>query len=373
MKKKRARTGCITIGGYYGYGNVGDEAVLFSVLSMIAKRLPGRRVFVLTRDPPSLPQVDGIEVVAKSRRSPFAVVSAFFASQLYISGGGSLFQDKTSGKSLFYYCTLIRLAKLLGCKVCILSNGMGPLKNERLCKKALFCADMVSLRDCDSFDLARRLMGGASAPLLSADPAFAYPFPEKLQPSFDLPESPFVAVSIRGFLKGEDRDMKEAEKAFLTLSNNGRSLVFVSMQDSFDLKTAMTMAERTGGIAVGPKTMGELFYILERAEVAIGMRLHFLICAAMAGTPSVPLVYDPKVEGCMKGLGIACPLKSADVSSEEILLAVDSARREFSEAAVKKACREARKKAVFDMECAAELMGEGFAEEAGEEKFFADT
>ncbi|MBR6676540.1 MAG: polysaccharide pyruvyl transferase CsaB [Clostridia bacterium] len=371
MGKKKARPVCITIGGYYGYGNVGDEAVLYSILSSVAKKLPGIRVYVLTRDPCTIPAVEGIQVVAKSRRSPFSVISAFLLSQVYISGGGSLFQDRTSKKSLAYYCALVRLAKIFGCRVSILSNGMGPLKNESLCKRALSCADFVSLRDRDSLLLAKRLMVKGASPVLSADPVFAYPFRDELPRSFTIPAEPFFAVSLRPDAKGERLNVDAAAKAFITLRERGMSPVFVSMQDSFDLSLAREMAKKTGGRVVQPRDANELFALLCKAELAIGMRLHFLICAAMAGTVPVPVVYDPKVEGCMRDIGLSCSLFGVSPTAEEILQAVDEAKSSYSAKAVKNACRTARKKAIFDMECAVSFP-EG-AEEGEGKKFFADT
>ena len=42
-------------------------------------------------------------------------------------------------------------------------------------------------------------------------------------------------------------------------------------------------------------------------ELAIGMRLHFLILAALQGVPFVPLPYAPKVTGFVEDLGVDPP------------------------------------------------------------------
>ena len=51
-------------------------------------------------------------------------------SKLYINGGGSLIQDVTSCRSLWYYLTNIRAAKFLGCKVQMYGCGIGPVVRE---------------------------------------------------------------------------------------------------------------------------------------------------------------------------------------------------------------------------------------------------
>lgn len=42
-------------------------------------------------------------------------------------GGGSLLQDTTSTRSLFYYLSVIRCAELLGKPVMLYANGIGPV------------------------------------------------------------------------------------------------------------------------------------------------------------------------------------------------------------------------------------------------------
>lgn len=48
-------------------------------------------------------------------------------SALYVNGGGSLIQDVTSRRSLWYYLFTLRAAKRLGCKVMMYGCGIGPV------------------------------------------------------------------------------------------------------------------------------------------------------------------------------------------------------------------------------------------------------
>ena len=66
--------------------------------------------------------------------------SAMRKSVLYINGGGTLIQNATSWRSLWYYLFTLRLAKFLGNKVDMYGCGIGPVtgkKNIRLVKKVL--------------------------------------------------------------------------------------------------------------------------------------------------------------------------------------------------------------------------------------------
>lgn len=65
-------------------------------------------------------------------------------------GGGSLLQDTTSTRSLFYYLSVIRCAELLGKPVMLYANGIGPVHkpaNRRRVKRVVERAALVTLRD----------------------------------------------------------------------------------------------------------------------------------------------------------------------------------------------------------------------------------
>ena len=56
----------ILIAGYYGFGNLGDEAILAALAQALLQRIPGCRITVVSGDPertqaqhPSVSAVDG--------------------------------------------------------------------------------------------------------------------------------------------------------------------------------------------------------------------------------------------------------------------------------------------------------------------------
>ncbi|MBE6588007.1 MAG: polysaccharide pyruvyl transferase CsaB [Ruminococcaceae bacterium] len=377
MKKQRSKQHSIVISGYYGYGSIGDEAVLFSILSGIAERLPGAKVCVLCADRDSLPDIAGITLFAKSRTNPFSVISALLGADLFISGGGSLMQDATSSRSLSYYCALLHLAKLCGCKIYVYANGIGPLKNEKKCRCALLLADLISVRDRASHETVKRLTKESSPPVLSADPVFAHPFPNRrtlfLRFSAGHAKMPYFAVSLRSCKSSGTVNLKELEVAISALSKDGYFPVFVSMQDCYDLEICQTMAEMTGGAVASVGDGDELYCLLEKASFAVGMRLHFLLTAALAGTPLVALSYDCKVEGCLEELAEGFILSAFDFSKEELLEAVCNARKSFSRRKTEEICLRLRSLALRDMDGILTLLEKDENKASAGEKFFADT
>lgn len=67
----------------------------------------------------------------------FSVLRKFRHAALYINGGGSLMQDVTSTRSIWYYCYTLYAAKKRGCKVMMYGCGIGPINrpgNRRMAR-----------------------------------------------------------------------------------------------------------------------------------------------------------------------------------------------------------------------------------------------
>ena len=118
----------ILISGYYGFDNIGDESILRTLVTSLRERIPDCSLTVLSHDPAATREKYGVEAV--ERMSPLAIARAVRRCDMLISGGGSLLQDVTSSKSLHYYLAIIRFAQLLGKKVFIYSQGIGPIEKD---------------------------------------------------------------------------------------------------------------------------------------------------------------------------------------------------------------------------------------------------
>ncbi len=89
----------LVLSGYYGFYNVGDEAILQSIIESLHKENPNIELVVLSNDPDYTRKMYGVEAV--DRWSIKSVYDAIKKSDGLISGGGSLLQDKTSVKKYF--------------------------------------------------------------------------------------------------------------------------------------------------------------------------------------------------------------------------------------------------------------------------------
>ena len=116
------------ISGYYGFRNIGDDALLMSILKDLNSFRPNMRLLVLSKTP--VATALEFNVASIDRAGIFRIYRAMRRSRAFIYGGGNLLQDITSTRSLLFYLSMVWLAKRLGLKVMFYANGIGPLKNR---------------------------------------------------------------------------------------------------------------------------------------------------------------------------------------------------------------------------------------------------
>lgn len=305
----------VLIGGYYGFGNLGDEAILESIIMSLRSYRKNAKICVLSAEPVQTARKYG---VCSVKRDDFAaVLYAMSKSSSYISGGGSLLQDSTSRRSLYYYSALMILGKLITGRLYVFANGIGDLRQKKLAAAALRMADTVSVRDPLSALRTSKMGVEPSALLLSADPAFLLPQDdsgaEYALNSCGIGKDAFFAVSVRKTADGIDLSAIEEFAA-----RENAIPLFISMEDSYDLGLCRGAAALCGGKVLRPKSYAQLIGVLARAEFAIGMRLHFLIAAAMANIPFAAMSYDTKTEAFMSYIGSNAVIPAGSASAKDL-------------------------------------------------------
>lgn len=303
----------VVMSGYYGFGNSGDEAILQAIHNSIHS--PGRlSVTVLTNNTKFTRLRYGYNAVY--RYSPVQVIRALWRCDALISGGGSLLQDHTSTRSLLYYLSTIGLAKLLGKKVMIYANGIGPVSrpvNRRLVRRAVESVDAVTLRDANSVAELRSMGITREDITVTSDPVFNLEVSEdgndaSLLAYFGIPaDRPFVAVSVRN-CSGADRLAAEvASLCDRIYERYEMNVVFFVMQPKNDeeitahIRSLMHCASfQVGGV----QSSSDLIRVIGKADLMIAMRLHAIIFSAREAVPTVGIVYDPKVASYLEMLGM---------------------------------------------------------------------
>lgn len=225
----------VVISGYYGFDNVGDEAILYSIIHALKKVQPDINITVLSNDPDKTKQTYGVNSV--TRKNLLAIRQVIKQSDGLISGGGSLLQDVTGPFSIPYYTGVIQLAKWHRKPVFIYAQGMGPI-NRKLSKWivriTLNRADHITVRDDNSRNLLKSI-GIKLDPRIAPDPvlgldssSFASSWLED-QPI----KQPFISVSVRHW-KDHQLYKRNIAQCLDHLVQQGNSIVFVPMHGIYD-------------------------------------------------------------------------------------------------------------------------------------------
>ncbi len=316
----------IVISGYYGFGNVGDEAVLSGILGALRERLPAARITVLSAAPASTRRTHNVHAVP---RGGLRLLGTLAGADLFISGGGSLIQDATSARSAVYYLALLALAALLSRRTMIYAQGIGPLRRgwvRRFARSVLERTDLITVRDDDSLRFLREL--GVTAGIhVVADPVFALdPAPDVHVRELLGPRgAPRIGVALRPW--GDDTYTRAVVEAVQVVrgSVGGAQVVVFAFHPARDLAICRTAAELLGAQVVADLLPREMMAAVGTLDLLVGVRLHALIAAIAAGVPPVGLSYDPKVDGLFRRVGIGHLLPVEGLQAGQLQQAIMSA------------------------------------------------
>lgn len=315
--------------GYYGAGNAGDEAMLGVLLAMLKSCKFVKKITVISANPSKTAACFGVSSVYKGDLR--AISRELAEGDALIFGGGNILQDKTSTRSLAYYANLAELAKKHACKVLFSANGIGPItrgNNTELAKKALLCADYISMREEASLVLAKKLTGRGEV-YASGELAFlhANAASPRARGGYFVVFPKFTA----GFR------FAELIKFCTVLKRKyGLAPVFAPMHAGEDAELCRRLASRTAGaVSVNAESMRALSALIGGADITFCMRFHAAVFSVSAGVPAISVSDDAKIKSFF-GRTVAClPLcASAETlfsAAEEALCKRESAKKLLGE------------------------------------------
>ena len=305
----------ILISGYYGFDNIGDESILRTLITSLREKIPDCSLTVLSHNPASTREKYGVEAV--ERMSPGAILRAVRRCDMLISGGGSLLQDVTSSKSIHYYLFIIRLAKLLGKKVFIYSQGIGPIDhafNRRATARALKKADGIVVRDERSAKLLEQIGLPQERIVITADPVIRMKRPDRTVGREILARAGIKKdgrLTVGWAIREKNRDstfVREITECIRWLRENyDAESVLIPFHYEEDREVCSVIAERTNGAAkcLSEKYLSEdMLSIIGNMDVLVGVRLHSMIYAAIMGVPIIGVSYDPKCTAFLNSVGL---------------------------------------------------------------------
>ncbi len=295
----------IVMSGYYGFNNTGDEAIMLSMHKNIQEMGENYHITVLSNKPVETRDKYGIEAVY--RFGGREVLRAIRESDVLLSGGGSLLQDSTSTRSLMYYLSITATAKAMRKKVMLYANGIGPVsgkRNRRLVKQVVNKADLITLREENSYEELLSMGVNPKKCFVTADPAFTMDSIGKdaakaiLQKEGIPLDRPLVVVSVRNWKEMDSFISGFASLCDTIVEKHKRNIVFVAMQMPNDITISEKVKKRMkqpAYILHGNYAPHEVMGIISLADFILSMRLHTLIFSASQHVPLIGFVYDPKI------------------------------------------------------------------------------
>ena len=312
-RPKRDRDG-VVICGAYGRGNAGDDAILEAILQEMRAIDPDMPITVLTKDPKATRLTYRVRTAGRMDVGTWK--KAMRHAGLYINGGGSLIQDVTSRRSLWFYLHNIQAAHKSGCKVQMYGCGIGPVLREQHRKLAASVlnasVDVITLREPDSLKELQSM--GVTKPeiLLTADPALTLPAASEDEIDSVLlragipPHGKYLCFALRNWKGFEDKAPLFAQAAKYAYETYGLTPVFAAVEKHLDPVAGRLAA---AGLDIphyfldDAGSAGTIIGALSRMQAVVSMRLHALIFAAGQGIPLAGVVYDPKVSAFLRYIG----------------------------------------------------------------------
>ena len=314
----------ILIIGWYGEGNIGDEAILLSIKNDLEREFSAE-VKALSTRVEYTKRMQGVEAVSHMPLSMKSFVLNLFnfkkfkpainaikESDIILLGGGGFLSD-WSYFNPFNWLKYIVLAKLFGKKTMLYAIGAGPFRT----KFGKFCVrfvvnnyiDKITVRDTESKDWLLK-SGVKKEIVISGDPVIGLEY-EKSVLDLENKTKKRITFVLNPYLKEKNpskyRNLEEALIEYIRMFQDKKyELLFLPFENSKDFEFNKEIIDKSGveakliNVELDPNTT---MNILAKSDVVVSLRLHGNIMAAACGTPFLPIVYHHKTAEFIKKLG----------------------------------------------------------------------
>lgn len=306
--------------GSYGGLNAGDEAILTVAVAQLRSAVAGIEIVVFSRDREHTEHHHDVDRVLDAREAVREELEGEIGRMdlMLLGGGGILYGGEAES-----YLRLVRFAQEAGVATATYAVGAGPLEDpadRESVAAVLNEMQLVSVRE----KAAKRLLeeSGVTRDIwVTADPALLLEPESFTQGMLELEGlsdgQRLVGMSVRE-PGGAMSEMQTGEyhgllanAADFMADRFDAQVVFVPLE-SKDIREAhrvigrMALPECAWVLRrrYGPR---ELRGLMEHLDIAVGMRLHFLLFAVTAGVAVTALPYATKVRDFLASLEVSSP------------------------------------------------------------------
>lgn len=323
----------VVLGGWYGAANLGDELILATFVDWV--RAIGGLPAAISVHPAFTSATLGVEAV--SYTSLPEVVEALVRADLFVLGGGGLFQeydafdrpslDRFPARNVSQFAQFFYLAQELGVPAAALGQGVGPLRGtdaRSIAADVFERAVSCSVRDRESAQLLREI--GVHRPVpVAADPAWSFTMPA---PARDLTQR-FPALAGKRVLAMVVRDWPfdpDWEEAFVAAFAQalpaGWGCLWLDFartpSDDPEVVSGSEIAHRIAPRLPGAAhavwsgmRLNEAAALIGACDAMLAMRLHGVLLGHLAALPVAAIEYDDKVRALGDELGVPASQRMA--------------------------------------------------------------
>jgi polysaccharide pyruvyl transferase CsaB len=311
----------VGISGSYGGLNLGDEAILQSIITQLRNSLDVE-ITVFSRSIQDTQARHHVNHVVEVRNlTRIEITPQIEQLNLFILGGGGIFFDKEAD----VYLRELEIAHQNDVPTMVYAVGAGPLNNEnsrKRVKEVLSSADAITVREREAKKIFEDI-GVDNQIIVTADPAFL------LNPE-PLPKNALKVEQVHGHRALVGISVREpgpaapdidpnfyhgllANAADFVISRLDADVIFIPMERQvFDVQHSHAVISKMlqpqhAWVLKGDYSPGQLLTFMKHFAFTIGMRLHFLIFSALQGVPFVALPYASKVSGLLDNLQVPMP------------------------------------------------------------------
>ena len=308
----------IYIGGnVYGAGNIGDDAILQGILHLLGRIVPQASIVVGTYDGAALEFLPATVECVKAFDLK-EVMLAIRGCDWFICGGGTLIGDELGlAFPVVYTAKLVSAAKLHGKRVSMVSVGANKLQSEeavRAGRTMVGLCDLITLRDEESRQVCLSLGSDPRHTFTTADPVVLLGAVETARTK-ELKErlragSKVFGVNVvnEAWVQCDGYKRGIAEACDQLAERHGYTPVFfcneVRPGPFFDFEANRSTVQFLRGkyelldpVYYSP---GEMIDIHAAFDFVLGMRMHSLLFAALAGVPFSAVSRVDKVDNFMR-------------------------------------------------------------------------
>ncbi len=310
----------LVFGGWFGSGNLGDEAILMGVNHIFRRVIPEIRITVLSINPDYTRKISGLESIQlKSPREIFSSNKKYLSSlaeieTCLITGGTPIYDYDFFSKCIHWGLPIIN-----GSRIFLFGIGakrISSLKGKIITKTLLDQSNRTSVRDFYTFYALKSLSRRSIT--LTGDSALCYPY------ELDRNEEKMIVICPRSLNQDHissyhdnitteniQKIRKMIAKTCDFLVKKGFSVIFVPFHntpkdnDLAEIHSIVNkMKKRDAVILDRPDSPQDFINIINSSNFVIGLRLHSLILSAVAKVPYISIGYDNKIGGFMTLTGM---------------------------------------------------------------------